>query len=112
MKFTSSQLNFLMSYLTIQQIEEIRTFSPQSVPKEKCSFVKKDSQQCKNFKKDGEFCITHSRPVSEKIIVESVKCESIKKNGSQCRFKAKQDGKCSIHLKKTLEPLAEVAEDS
>ena len=98
MKFTSSQLNFLMSYLSLEQVDEIKSFSADIPLKEKCEFVKKNGEQCKKNKKDGSLCPVHSKPFIEKHKQEP--CETIKENGDRCSFKVKKDGKCGLHLKK------------
>lgn len=105
MKFTSSQLNFLMSYLSIEQVDEIKSFSADIPKKEKCEFVKKNGEQCKKNKKNGEFCPTHSKPSIEKPKPEP--CETIKENGDRCSFKVKKDGKCGLHLKRDREGVEE-----
>ena len=70
MKFTASQLEFLMTKLTISLDE----------------FVK-EAEAYKPSKKT---------PVRKEISVE-IRCQSLKKDGSRCTYKSKQDGMCMRH---------------
>ena len=109
-KFTTKQVKFLETILTIEQLIVLRATASLSEPKEtvqkekiQCSSTTKKGTPCKKTCKKGEtVCSSHKAPLSEEFVEDSdeekVVCSSTTKKGTPCK-KFAQDGsdKCSVH---------------
>ena len=113
MKFTASQLEFLMTKLTVSDdfITEAALFKPTRKPivrkvyplEECCNVLKKDGNPCSRQGKFDGKCGSHRTDgmrverVAKVISVEE-QCCSLKKNGDRCVIRAKENGMCGRHL--------------
>ena len=98
MKFTADQIEFLLTKMSLEEIEESKTFVPTVKPV--CSSLKKNGEACKNKSTKDGVCNVHSvvREVKvKKPVSEEDKCCFVKKDGVKCVFRKKNGEFCGRH---------------
>lgn len=100
MKFTTEQIEFLLTKMKMEDIEEAESFVPEK--KHVCSKLKKNGEPCKNKSVKDGVCRAHSGEIFvKKPLSDEEKCEFVKKDGSGCSFKRKNGVFCGRHTPKT-----------
>lgn len=90
MEFTLEQIEFLLTKISIKDIDEAKNFVPTI-----CSQLKKNGKACKNKSiKDG-VCGVHS------IKKDQERCLFVKKDGNTCSFRRKIGEFCGRHQPKS-----------
>lgn len=91
MEFTLEQIEFLLTKMSIKDIDDAKNFVPTI-----CSHLKKNGKPCKNKPiKDG-VCGVHSVKTDEE------RCLFVKKDGNTCSFRRKTGEFCGRHQPKLL----------
>jgi Family of unknown function (DUF5763) len=104
MKFTASQLEFLMTKLTVADIEEAAVFKPTKkvvALEDKCFKLKKDGSQCSRRAKVDGLCSAHdtTKLLVKNVVPDEERCVALKKNGDRCISKMKVGDLCTRHHK-------------
>ncbi len=111
MKFNADQLDFLMSKMTISDIDafnaEAVAFKSAKSLEECCNGVKKNGDRCSKRGKYDGLCASHRVDKPLVVVADADKCNGVKKDGNRCGMKGKFDGMCAKHRPKVLAVLSE-----
>ena len=107
MKFSATQLEFLMTKLNMSEtefIEEALVFKPAKKVVEledRCFKLKKDGSQCSRRAKVNGLCSAHdtTKLRVKNVVPDEERCVALKKNGDRCITKMKVGDLCTRHHK-------------
>lgn len=90
-EFTLEQIEFLLTKISIKDLDEVRNFVPTI-----CSHLKKNGEACKNKSVKDGVCRVH------KPLMDEERCLFAKKDGNMCSFRRKTGEFCGRHQPKPL----------